>query len=365
MLKRRTFSALLFIIGGTIVLPTFAQSLRNHPTSENFKPRTVEVRPYSGTAEDGDLSNEEYHRRRLVYEGLTEVDGTVTVKALEQELLGAFQMFSGGLVGGNKREATTRSDRKAQQLAEEIRQKASYLAQMDQEIARAEARARARGEGQENFDSSTTVASAESDQDYQENLENSLKAYEDALKPLQEKAAKGTLTHTEALEMLKSLSNTPGHKDLEVPPEYKGHYAETVYTILAPFREMTEGQVRGQLEKKFKSDKALSKVENFEPRVVDLLTKTIRSERALPDVTMMLADREKLIRFLIINIVLFIIALIWRRKNRKNLVGAGPLFLAWVKRFFVLVSLKIGVFLWFFGANFKEINAVFQQVFAS
>ncbi len=365
MLKRKALSILLFMIGGTLVLPLFAQSLRNHPASENFKPRAMEIRPYSGTAEDGDLSNEEYHRRRLVYEGLTEVDGTATVKALEQELLGAFQLFSGGLVGGNKPVGATQTDRRAQKRAEEIRQKAAYLAQMDEEIARAEARARARGEGQELFNPSTTVVSADNDQVYQQELENSLKAYEDALKPLQEKAAKGTLTHAEALEMLKSLSNTPGHAELEVPPEYKGHYAENVYTILAPFREMPESQVRGKLAEKFKKGKVLSKVENFEPRVVDLMTKTIRSERALPDVTMMLADREKLIRFLIINIVLFIVAIIWRRKNRKNLVGAGPLFLAWVKRFFVLVSLKLGVFLWFFGANFKEINAVFQQVFAS
>lgn len=359
MLRRKSYFYSLFLFGGILVLPTFAQSLRNHSPSENFKPSTPEIRYYSGASEDGDLSNEEYHRRRLVYEGITEVDGTATVKALEQELLGAFKMFSGGLVGGN------RLDARAQKRAEEIRQQAAYLAQMDEEIARAEARAKARGENQELFNSSKAVVTAESDGEYQENLENSLKDYENALKPLQEKAASGTLTHTEALQMLKSLSNTPGHKELEVPPEYKGHYAETVYTILAPFREMSEAQVRGQLEQKFKKGKVLSHVENLEPRVVDLMTKTIRSERALPDVTMMLADREKLIRFLMINIVLFITGIVWRRKNRKNLVGVGTLFFAWFKRFCVLVTLKIGVFLWFFGANFKEINAVFQQVFAS
>lgn len=314
----------------------FAQ-LSNHPKSENFKPRPKEVAPVTSEALDGDLSVEEYHRRRLIHEGLKDSEGRPTVKALDREINRAFEQLTNpaSLFGGGAPEQKT----------ELLDREAEILAEMDRQIERSKAE-QERWNRPTAPEGSMVLAQEDSYQEERALLEQQKKMFEsiqDKLKDPQNLSAE---------EMREMMRQIPGMNDGQMPEEFRDQMAENIYMALSPMRQMERSEVVEQVLSITKSKPVLDQFDQ-ESAVIQKSVDMLRDPKAIPSMTMMVSDRQRLIQFLLANIAIFILGWAWKRAQKKDLTGMGDRFRKYFVRSSVLFVLRIGTLIFFFGHWFR------------
>lgn len=118
--------------------------------------------------------------------------------------------------------------------------------------------------------------------------------------------------------------------------------------MLGPYRQLPPAQTKEHLREKLKGKPI---VDN--PKMVNFLDALIRDDRALKDVAKIIENKKKLMAFVIFNLLLFVIGYMFKKlhaaKDQKSGFGARMFRRIW--RFTFMSGLRIGVFIYFFGAN--------------
>lgn len=355
--KRALVTLVLFALSFTEA----SAQLRNHSRSENFRPQE-RARPAQFRANDpmdGDLSLEEYHRRRLIHEGLRDKQGQPTVRALDVELERTFRSMTNpasllGFGAAQEERQETGSGR--------IEREASYLAEMDRQIQRArEERERWEEERllqEESANSHPEALIADSGQ--QDSIERSLQEYQEALTPFKERLQEAsTMSLSEIQEMARSL---PGNENTEVPPKYQDTLAEPLYMALGAFRSQSKDEVKEKLLEAMEGKPVLDQLDE-DSRALDAFVDLLQDEEALPDIALILNDRGRLLWFIVVNIILFVLARFWRSSHRKQELSFARSLKLFFLRSFVLGLARLVVLFGFFGPELKRAFTILFQSF--
>lgn len=122
---------------------------------------------------------------------------------------------------------------------------------------------------------------------------------------------------------------------------------------LKSFREKSPSELRAELEKKSSASIFGPVIETF-PKSLDLVVNLFQDPVALPKLFTIPKDRKRLLNFLIVNIVIFISAWIFKKVKK----GKAP-FSRWIFFF----SLRMGVLFFFFSAELIPTLGVFKRTF--
>ena len=130
--------------------------------------------------------------------------------------------------------------------------------------------------------------------------------------------------------------------------------------MLAPYRERPSSETKEHLRAKLKGKPV---VDN--PTMINFLDALIRDERALKDVSGIISDKKKLGAFVVINILVFLIGMMFKKlhkaKNERASFGMRTFRFFW--RFSIMTSIRIGVLIYFFGANLSRTWSIFTTHF--
>lgn len=155
-----------------------------------------------------------------------------------------------------------------------------------------------------------------------------------------------------AEEMREMMRQIPGMNDGQMPEEFRDQMAENIYMALSPMRQMERSEVVEQVLSITKSKPVLDQFDQ-ESAVIQKSVDMLRDPKAIPSMTMMVSDRQRLIQFLLANIAIFILGWAWKRAQKKDLAGMGDRFRKYFVRSSVLFVLRIGTLIFFFGHWFR------------
>jgi hypothetical protein len=333
------FLALIFslIIAWSLVQ---AQSPSHRP-SENFRPQLKSKTVVLPVAQDGDLTLEEYHRRRLIHEGKQQAlhNNQGSIK-LDREIDQALKelMNPAALLGFKATQVS--KDNETEDSA--LERAARLSADLDRQIERSrEEKARWEEQGQQ---SQPLLAQAYGDEDFENDFQESRKAQEQ----LQKLEGANDLSAQEMRELLRAMSGSVGG-DAQMPPEYVDTMAETLYLALTPMRQMSPGEFKHSMVRALEGKPLVSALKE-DHVAFDILSDFMRDPKAVPNLGLIMEDRPKLLKFFIINIVIFIAAMMWKSKHKKSLVGFTSRLRGFLTRFFTITALRLGVLVFFYGS---------------
>jgi hypothetical protein len=293
---------LTFLVA-VLAWPSLQAQSPSHRPSENFRPpsqREVVVLP---GAQDGELTLEEYHRRRIIHEGQREqAQNRPSPQGLDREIEQAFKalMDPGVLLGIKGVQKPQRDDSSA------LEREARISAELDRQIERArEERERW------NNESSTVIAQAYSDEDYENDLRELQKVQQQQLNRAQDNQ---DLSPQQMRELLRSLQGPQTGEP--IPPEFVDTMAEDLFRAFTPIREMSSAEFKKLVVKALEGKPVLSKIKE-DHLAVEILTDLVQDPKAIPNLGLIVEDRPKLLKFFIANILLLIMSLIWKRKQKK------------------------------------------------
>jgi hypothetical protein len=324
--------------------------LRNHPISDNFRPqeRSHPTRLNETDPADGDLSDEEYHRRRLRHEGLRDHRGQLTTEGLSQEVNQALRNFinpPGFMTGGLPTNFQTQQWERENQR---IEQEAQHLARLDRQIQRAREQEQRFQEQRTTLPpSSSIVAQADSTDE----LEAARLEYQRTMENIQERLQRpsGEMNPAELREMMRSM---PGMEGVEVGERYEGEWAETVVLATEAFRGKSREQVAHEVKEALQSGPGGEYFPD-EHKAYETVAELLQDPAALPELAMIVSDRTVLIRFIVLNVLISVF--LWFLKRRQ--LARGPKFFKRVGLFFMRIglslSLRLGLLIWFFHDNLK------------
>lgn len=302
----------------------------SHRPSENFRPQQkIKTTVLSG-AQDGELTLEEYHRRRLIHEAQQEkVQNTPDLKGLDREIDRAFKtlMNPASMLG----KAELKDD-------SELERQARINAELDRQIERS------RLESERWEQKSETLLAQVGDEDFEADYREIQKIQQDQLKKLENKK---DVSPQEMRELLRAVQGPEATKD--IPPEYVDTMAENLFLALAPIRQMSEGEFKQLVTKALDGKPIVSSIDADHP-VMDVLSDLARDPQALPNLGLITHDKSKLIKFIIANVILFVLALVWKSRQKKSFSGFFSRFRGFMIRNLTMTGLRLGVLVFFYGA---------------
>ena len=122
-------------------------------------------------------------------------------------------------------------------------------------------------------------------------------------------------------------------------------------------------QIKEHLEKNVFNDGFNKKLKDFKPAVVDFATLSLKDEEALPAFFGIVKKRRELYYFLAVNIVIFLIGLLWKRHYRKFSLISFKYWCHSLSRFVLSFSIRIGSFIYLFKENIKPLYEIFRKSF--
>lgn len=167
------------------------------------------------------------------------------------------------------------------------------------------------------------------------------------LKKLQEQLSSGDVSPESLLESINKLTGT---QDLPIPPQYKGTVAEQVYRNSAALQAMDSQQLEEQLKSQL-SDGPAAGIASLAPSLIPNVAKILQDPQALPDAALIVDNRAKLVRFVLLNLALFVLSFVGKRKIRKMKLSQFKKSFFQSVRWLSFMSLRIIVLLVFYGEN--------------
>ena len=159
------------------------------------------------------------------------------------------------------------------------------------------------------------------------------------------------------------------HKQLANPSAQQSEKAKAAVAdmfnideMLAPYRERPAAETKEHLRAKLKGKPVID-----HPVMVNFLDDLIRDEKALKDVSGIISDKKKLGAFVVINLLVFLIGMMFKKlhkaKNEKASFAMKTFRFLW--RFSIMTSIRIGVLIYFFGSNLSRTWNIFTNHFFS
>lgn len=279
------------------------------------------------TSADGNLSQEEYLRRKEAY-------------------LRQFRKDKG--------------DEQAEQERDRLNQRAQEQKEnrmLEQEVAQAREREKRWQEGRrvrEELEKKPVVP---------QQLENSLNPNSGTdrqqmvkeLQGLQDKIKSGDVNLEEIFETLNNVSGA-NQQNIEIPAEYEGEVAAQVYKSLYRLRAIPPEALTAQLKQQLNGH-PLESVLTSNEQTLPTLVNVLQDPKALPDASLILSDRKKLIWYALFNLGFLIFGFILKRRIKKSDVSFFKGVTLQLTRIFGFAGLSLCVFLFFFGDNLKSLWA--------
>jgi uncharacterized membrane protein SirB2 len=201
------------------------------------------------------------------------------------------------------------------------------------------------------FSVQTFAQTNEHEEHDSEQLENVLNDYRknnnEMVKRLQEMNSDGNISESEKAELIKLYKSTPGGKGASLDQKAMLKNMEpTIRTLTKHFSSMSFDQARSMMAQNISQTPAKPMLKIF-PKFVDFVTHLLRSDTALLSLFNMVKDKKKLLHFLIVNVVIFIMGFFILRK--KPDLSFGQRFVRWFIKKGTLISLRVGVLIYFFS----------------
>lgn len=118
--------------------------------------------------------------------------------------------------------------------------------------------------------------------------------------------------------------------------------------MLAPYRNESPEVTKVHLEKKLQGKPIVS-----DPKFINFLDDLIRDDQALQKAANIINDKKKLGAFFVFNILLFFIGFIFKKLHRAKNLESGFMMRSFrfFWRFSFMLAIRLGVLIYFFGAN--------------
>lgn len=173
------------------------------------------------------------------------------------------------------------------------------------------------------------------------------------LQGLQDKIKSGNVNMDDVFKALNKASGSD-QADIQVPDEYRGQMAEQIFKTLHQVRSVPPNILDQQLRAKLQGhplEGALKSHDSIIPKAIEV----IQDPQALPDASMMLSDKEKLLMYALINLGLLILGMFLKRKIRNSGAPWSKRFTLHLVRWFALTSISLCVFIYFFGEHMQSL----------
>lgn len=306
----------LFLLGSSFSL--LAQDFR---PSHNFDLYRNKDKPsWLGKMGDGALTQEEYERRRAEYLKHNSKQLGVDKRVLERQL----------------QELANRS-----MLDQQIQQAKSNEVQWQNQ-------AQAQAQAQANQDQRTPSESAEADQAQQNQPQLNQR---EILKKIQEQLSSGQMPTQEMLDQINQMNGVEG---AEVPSKYQGTHAEQLFKNAQALQGVPTDQLVEQLKEELQKSPMGNTLSGVEPLLPDI-AQILQHPEALPDASLIVQDRSKLMKFVVINIFIFFLSFFVKRKISRSGLGVMKKFFLQSLRWINMAGLRLGVFVFFYGKNVEHI----------
>lgn len=315
----------LFLLGSSFSL--LAQDFR---PSHNFDLYRNKDKPsWLGKMGDGALTQEEYERRRAEYLKHNSKQLGVDKRVLERQL----------------QELANRS-----MLDQQIQQAKSNEVQWQTQVKDEGAPKEDQNpiQAQANQDQRTPSESAEADQAQQNQPQLNQR---EILKKIQEQLSSGQMPTEEMLDQINQMNGVEG---AEVPSKYQGTHAEQLFKNAQALQGVPTDQLVEQLKDELQKSPMGNTLSSVEPLLPDI-AQILQHPEALPDASLIVQDRSKLMKFVVINIFIFFLSFFVKRKISRSGLGVMKKISLQTLRWLNMAGLRLGVFVFFYGKNVEHI----------
>ena len=128
--------------------------------------------------------------------------------------------------------------------------------------------------------------------------------------------------------------------------------------VLKQFQKESPDKLRRELESQL-SDTFMAPIFKTFPKTLDLPVNMLQDKHALPSLYTIPKDKKKLIIFAVINILLFIVAFVVKRKQKRNRAGLIKGFMRWAS----ILGLRVGFLFYFYGKEIMPSLRVISKTF--
>lgn len=125
-------------------------------------------------------------------------------------------------------------------------------------------------------------------------------------------------------------------------------YSEAIRVTLAPLQKLSESELLAMLKENTKGSSAAVYVEQF-PHLMVFAVKLIKDTDAIPSMVKIVDDQDKLIRFGGLMIATILFGFFLKRLTAKEGRDVIPALGIWFMRFLIMLSLRIGLIILFYG----------------
>lgn len=161
--------------------------------------------------------------------------------------------------------------------------------------------------------------------------------------------------------MIKKMAMELNH-DLTPDKVKKMKISEAVAFALAPIQAQTEKEILYQLLNNAKGTKNYDLMINY-PKITLFVVRMIKDKEALPYATKILENKKKLINFAAVMISSVLVGFLVARFVRTKSKSFGKVFLLFLLRVFLMMGLRIGIIIFFFGEELYPLYRVFLNTF--
>lgn len=174
---------------------------------------------------------------------------------------------------------------------------------------------------------------------------------QEILKKIQEQLSSGKMP---TQEMLNQINKINGIEGAEVPSKYQGTHAEQLFMNAKALQGVPTDQLVEQLKDELQKSPIGNTLSTVEPILPDI-AQILQHPEALPDASLIVQDRSKLMQFVAINIFIFFLSFFVKRKISRSGLGVMKKFFLQTLRWINMAGLRLGVFVFFYGENVKHI----------
>jgi hypothetical protein len=151
---------------------------------------------------------------------------------------------------------------------------------------------------------------------------------------------------------------TVTQESAQLPPNLKIDPDKMVGTILESYRKAPEAEVAKHLEERIRILPIGNMIEE-NSKFFTFLARVMRDEKALPGFFGILKNRNRLLIFAVVNVMIFLAGYMWKRNHKKNTdIGA----LAKIKRSIIRILVIQSFHLIFFIVYFKTEITPFWEI---
>lgn len=173
------------------------------------------------------------------------------------------------------------------------------------------------------------------------------------LQGLQDKIKSGNVNMEEVFKALNKASGSD-QLEMDVPEKYRDQMAEQVFRTLHQVRSIPPDVLNQQLRAKLQGhplEGALMSHESILPKAVAV----IQDPKALPEATMILSDKQKLLLYALANLGLVILGIFLKRKIRNSEASWSKKLGLHLGRWMGLTLVSLCLFVSFFGEHLHSL----------